>query len=170
MAVCLNCGEDLHSKYAEKFCDRSCAATYNNKQREIDPAWWDHLRAENNCRTCGVALKNSKHRFCSEACKESKMKSKEKFIRDRKEQATYKTEEIHTVFEQEYGEDNKLISFSQKHFKTLAKARQFFIVRVQAHITICPPETEMPADWMTTGVAYQDKKFSIEIYKDEIIL
>ena len=35
---CLNCGKVLTNKDANKFCCRSCAATYNNSRREVSEA------------------------------------------------------------------------------------------------------------------------------------
>lgn len=32
---CLNCGKEINGDYRKKFCNRSCAATYNNKNRKL---------------------------------------------------------------------------------------------------------------------------------------
>lgn len=56
--ICLNCGKELTGKYRfiYKFCNHSCAATYNNTKRGI-----------NKCLNCGKEIKSKK--FCSHECK-----------------------------------------------------------------------------------------------------
>ena len=52
---CLNCGKDiLYKKRRNKFCNHSCAASFNNigKRR--------HGEQPNNCLICGKKLLNSK--------------------------------------------------------------------------------------------------------------
>ncbi len=58
---CLYCGKEITSKNAEKFCDNSCAASYNNSKRASNDRF---------CLNCGKNLKGTKHKrkFCSEEC------------------------------------------------------------------------------------------------------
>ena len=54
---CLNCGKEIKGtdKSRKKFCNSSCAATYNNK-----------LRGFHYCLNCGKKIKNKK--FCNRKC------------------------------------------------------------------------------------------------------
>lgn len=43
---CLNCSEELKSQWAKKFCNRSCAASYNN---QLDP---NRKKRDRYCQEC----------------------------------------------------------------------------------------------------------------------
>lgn len=63
---CLSCGKILNYNHQHnKFCDQSCAATYNNKKR---------VKEKRFCIVCGKELeKRSQKKFC---CKECENKNK----------------------------------------------------------------------------------------------
>ena len=46
---CLNCKQKITSKYAKKFCSRSCSQTYNNKL----PGRKRMQKTTRTCKTCG---------------------------------------------------------------------------------------------------------------------
>ena len=58
---CLNCQKDLFSKYAKKFCSRSCSASHTNRAKIKHGRY-----AEKPCKVCGAITTNEK--FCSEQC------------------------------------------------------------------------------------------------------
>lgn len=62
MCECLNCGERI-TKQGNKFCNHSCAATFNNKKRGTLI----------NCNYCGVETKN--YKFCSKKCSTNYIKT-----------------------------------------------------------------------------------------------
>jgi len=61
MSVCLNCKKTFIKKESvQKFCDKSCSATYNNKRR---------VRKLRFCVSCGEVLyKKSQKKYCSTKC------------------------------------------------------------------------------------------------------
>lgn len=62
-AKCLQCGEDIVSEHAKKFCSRSCAAKYNNGKRVACKTAL--------CKHCGKLFKPhsvSRGMFCSGSC------------------------------------------------------------------------------------------------------
>ena len=59
MNVCVNCGKDLNSKY-KKFCNQSCAASYNNKHRT--------KKTFDSCLYCGKMLDRSDKEYCNNQC------------------------------------------------------------------------------------------------------
>lgn len=100
-AYCLECGEEITSKWGKIFCSPSCAAKYNNKHRDksIYEKIANKLKKERNsknqkirqknekkeikhepkisekqCEWCGLVFKtkNSEARFCSGKCASSK--------------------------------------------------------------------------------------------------
>ena len=64
---CLFCNKELDYKHRHnKFCDQSCAASYNNSRY--------HTKSENrNCIVCNKQLKSTQLKYC---CKECESKSK----------------------------------------------------------------------------------------------
>ena len=56
---CLYCGKEIANGevFRKNFCDRSCAASYNNKKRK---------KKVNKCLCCGKEIKSKK--FCSPEC------------------------------------------------------------------------------------------------------
>lgn len=73
---CLNCGKKLtNSDYRTKFCSKSCAASYNNKQRGNV-----QTIGHTNCEYCGKDLYNKPigTKFCSNECQ--KKKEQEEYI------------------------------------------------------------------------------------------
>jgi len=162
MRTCLHCQTELTSEYAEKFCDRSCAAKYNNAHREVNPEWWDHLRADNRCRKCGSKLKSSRFRFCSEICKEEAMKKKSK-------PTDYSKQPIYVVLEQNF-KDDRVVSLEIKNFASEDKARFYFLTKVDAYMVNHEIKDDRPENWKTKGVMYQTPLWSIELFKDDLIL
>ena len=71
--LCLYCGNEIPignlkvSDYnRKKFCNRSCAASYNNSIRTRKP--WKKQNAENNyCKNCGIAIPSTRA-YCSPTC------------------------------------------------------------------------------------------------------
>lgn len=76
---CLYCGKDIpfnendrQSDYKEKkFCNSSCAASYNNKARAVESAMSEKLqqtvKQKKYCKNCGKEIKAS-NTFCSNEC------------------------------------------------------------------------------------------------------
>lgn len=62
---CLNCGKLLTSKSQKKFCNRSCAATYNNK-KFIKRC--TTIQKREYCINCGKKLKKGQNKYCSLSC------------------------------------------------------------------------------------------------------
>lgn len=64
---CLFCGKELDYNHRHnKFCDQSCAASYNNSRY--------HTKSENrNCIVCNISLTKTQTKYC---CKECENKSK----------------------------------------------------------------------------------------------
>lgn len=58
---CLNCQQDLSSKYSKKFCSRSCSASFTNRSKVKHGKY-----AEKPCLVCGTITTNEK--YCSEPC------------------------------------------------------------------------------------------------------
>jgi|AntRauMFilla1563_2_1112583.scaffolds.fasta_scaffold00519_2 hypothetical protein len=56
--ICIKCGNEIKNK-GEKFCSRSCSATYNNKLR---------LKSLNECLGCGNLVLN---KFCDNTCQQN---------------------------------------------------------------------------------------------------
>ena len=87
---CLYCGKELPRKSYNKFCNRSCAAKYNNSQRKItqearkkisetlqkrNPNFNGEIKPlppknDKTCAFCGKKLKNKQHKFCSNKCQQ----------------------------------------------------------------------------------------------------
>lgn len=166
MTRCLHCNEELKSEHAIKFCNRSCAAKYNNAHREIKPEWWDHLRTDNRCSNCGTQLKSSRFRFCSQQCKEEKMKPKKHV------DTSFTTSEIFIVFEQNFDSNNTVQSVEFKPFKDLEKARIYFLAKVDAFLASGIKDTfcKAPANWRDMGISFKDPLWSIEIFKSDLII
>lgn len=64
---CLQCGKLIErknllpSRYAKKkFCNNSCAATYNNKHRK--------KKEKKKCKNCGKELTTNKNTYCNSKC------------------------------------------------------------------------------------------------------
>jgi hypothetical protein len=60
---CLNCNKTLEGKWAKKFCNKSCAATYNGKahpKRSKERANWP------KCRTCDNTVVAKYYVYCRE--------------------------------------------------------------------------------------------------------
>lgn len=95
MKNCLQCGKEIElvndaSKY-KKFCNRSCAAKFNNSKREVKPEWFDSIRTGKKyrkylkCQVCHKDLDPFEHKgnvkFCNFECKKlNKENKKEKYI------------------------------------------------------------------------------------------
>jgi len=73
---CLNCDKELeYTKRKNKFCNYSCAAQYNNKDRIISKK-----ECYSNCKECGKKLNRTEHKqykFCSQKCCNANHRSKE---------------------------------------------------------------------------------------------
>lgn len=66
ITYCLNCGSEIkqtNTKRKKKFCNSSCAASYNNKQREHN----SRGKKEWLCQNCGKQLERNK-KYCSKDC------------------------------------------------------------------------------------------------------
>lgn len=73
---CQNCNESLESKWAKKFCNSSCAASYNNKGNRR------HGKPANDCLVCGKKTRSSREKYCSSKCHgKSRAHTKEKKLR-----------------------------------------------------------------------------------------
>lgn len=60
---CLNCNEEVEVTHSRrKFCNRSCAAIYNNQKNRR------HGDEPSNCLFCGQRLKRSSQKYCSTKC------------------------------------------------------------------------------------------------------
>lgn len=60
---CLYCGNEI-TKYGKKFCNHSCAASYNNK----DVVRNGSEREDKYCLNCGNLLNSKKKKYCSYDC------------------------------------------------------------------------------------------------------
>lgn len=59
--ICKHCGKELEPKKGRtKFCDHSCAASFNNKNKVV--------KKKGNCIVCGKELKKLKSKYCSASC------------------------------------------------------------------------------------------------------
>lgn len=70
MKECVNCGKEIPKD--KKFCDKSCAATYNNKHHPKRT----NGRKKPKCLGCGVQLDDYHRKYCSNAC-QGKLKNSE---------------------------------------------------------------------------------------------
>ena len=52
---CNQCNKEIVSKNSKKFCNSSCAAIYNNKNRQYTPSL-DKRTKDTKCKTCGIDL------------------------------------------------------------------------------------------------------------------
>lgn len=90
---CKQCGKEILNKWAKNFCSSSCAATYNNKQRDksVYEKLGDKLRIhekkehtkrkpkeEKYCIICGNKIENKSKKFCSKECRTIFLKKKNK--------------------------------------------------------------------------------------------
>lgn len=57
--TCKNCGKETRNP---KFCNKSCAATFNNTGRRR------HGKPANDCLVCGEKTGSSKEKYCSRQC------------------------------------------------------------------------------------------------------
>jgi hypothetical protein len=62
LKMCLNCDKEYSATRLnkKKFCNNSCAATYNNKHREI--------KIKGECINCGKQKRGEKYIYCSNNC------------------------------------------------------------------------------------------------------
>lgn len=80
--ICLFCGKEIEGKNScrKKFCNSSCAASFNNKQRgslseETKEKISNSLRKDktnknkNTCLKCGKTLKKGQKNYCSNECR-----------------------------------------------------------------------------------------------------
>lgn len=80
---CLNCGKEL-KKGQNKFCSSSCAASFNNKKRgkrseETKKKISESLKSKyepNRCIICGNIIDNRNKKYCSDECKNKKIREK----------------------------------------------------------------------------------------------
>jgi hypothetical protein len=81
MAICLQCNKEIaivnKNSKQKKFCNRSCAGTYNNSRRIVNPEWFDNLRGKkaldkvNYCKNCNSSLSSEyTKKYCSDHCKQ----------------------------------------------------------------------------------------------------
>ncbi len=64
---CLNCGKEIISKYtSKKFCNSSCAASFNNRGKIRNYKNGKHK--QKYCLNCGRELKKNQKTFCSNVC------------------------------------------------------------------------------------------------------
>lgn len=64
---CLNCGKEIINGYAsKKFCNSSCAASFNNKGKVKNYKGGKHK--QKYCLNCGKELKDNQKTFCSNDC------------------------------------------------------------------------------------------------------
>jgi hypothetical protein len=62
---CENCSKDFQPKdYRSRFCNRSCAATFNNKKFIKRP----RVQALANCLVCNNKLKSGQSKYCCRKC------------------------------------------------------------------------------------------------------
>lgn len=61
MKHCIHCNEEITSKYGKRFCTRSCAASYNNKEQP-------KRQPEGKCKRCSGIIHTNRS-YC-ETCKE----------------------------------------------------------------------------------------------------
>ena len=59
MKECLHCGKEVTARY-NKFCNRSCAASYNNVRKP--------KKDKGNCLQCNKVLTSSVSKYCSSVC------------------------------------------------------------------------------------------------------
>lgn len=62
MKNCINCGNEITSKWGKTFCSRSCSTSYNNKgvrRNGKDPG---------NCAYCGEKKASASRKYCSSKC------------------------------------------------------------------------------------------------------
>jgi len=59
---CQQCNTPIKSKYAKKFCNSSCAATYNNTGKRR------HGQPKNDCLVCGEKTRSAREKYCSKTC------------------------------------------------------------------------------------------------------
>lgn len=62
MKTCLQCNATIESKWAKKFCDSSCAASFNNTGRRR------HGNPMPTCLCCGKENKDPRRKYCSIEC------------------------------------------------------------------------------------------------------
>lgn len=63
MRLCPHCGTAIpKEKKSNKFCNNSCAASFNNKGVKR------HGKPKGNCKQCGKENPSSAHKFCSIEC------------------------------------------------------------------------------------------------------
>lgn len=80
---CLNCGKEL-KKGQNKFCSSSCAASFNNKERgersaETKKKISESLKLKyepNRCIICGNIIDSRHKKYCSDECKNKKIREK----------------------------------------------------------------------------------------------
>lgn len=75
--ICLFCGKELtgRNRFIKKFCNSSCAASYNNKMRDRKKKKNEKKQNTPNiviekryCINCGNLLKKRQKNFCSRSC------------------------------------------------------------------------------------------------------
>lgn len=59
---CQHCNQPIKSKYAKKFCNSSCSASYNNTGQRR------HGKPANDCLVCGNKTGSSREKYCSSQC------------------------------------------------------------------------------------------------------
>lgn len=71
---CLHCGKDIplgdlgFKEYKErKFCNASCSASYNNKQRTLIKPQANNVKQKKYCKNCGKEIR-SDQTYCSVQC------------------------------------------------------------------------------------------------------
>ena len=62
MKRCIECGTEITSKWAKKFCSRSCSSSHNNKGVRR------HGRDPGNCEYCGERKSSADRKYCSSKC------------------------------------------------------------------------------------------------------
>jgi hypothetical protein len=87
MKKCAECGNEIRSKWAKKFCSSNCSASYNNKGVRR------HGRDPGTCEYCGNRKSSADRTYCSSTCAgisrrkyitvESAQKAKRDFSRQR---------------------------------------------------------------------------------------
>ena len=61
MKKCLECGKELNKK-GNKFCNRSCAVTYNNRKTP------KRVKAIKECENCGKVMSKTQNKYCNVEC------------------------------------------------------------------------------------------------------
>ena len=114
MKTCINCGNEITSKWGKKFCSRSCSASYNNTGVQR------HGRPKHKCAGCDKIIPGIR-KWCSNACQAEHSPYRKYFTEEERTEARKKRQR--EVFARYYSKKK----YQTPHDADLTAIKEFYM-------------------------------------------